>query len=113
MNNIQTRVFMLLPFGMERPVSTGYIREVLGLDERSIREVIAELITEFNIPIGSLREIDRAGYFIATNEEEKIIGTHALRQQATKMEYRVTKVKDADIKTAYLYKEINAKKPNR
>lgn len=105
MSRLQRDVFMLIPFGMDRLVSTTDIGKILNIDERYIRGIIEELIMKYEIPIGSSREKNHSGYFIATNLEEKIRGTYSLEQQAKSMDKRAAKVKGADIKIAYQYKE--------
>lgn len=105
MNKLQRDVFMLLPMGMDRLVSTTDIGNILNIDERYIRGIIEELIMEYEIPIGSSREKNHSGYFIATNLEEKIRGTYSLEQQAKAMDKRSAKVKSADVSITYQYKE--------
>lgn len=106
MNKLQKDLFMMLPIGMDKLLSTAEIKRNLGIDRRSTMELIEQLIFEFNIPIGSMREHTKHGYFIATNKEEKTIGTIAIKQQADTMLLREEKVKTADIETAYYYKRL-------
>lgn len=105
MSKLQVEVFMLLPKGMERLVSTSDIENRLNIDKRHVMGIIEELILDYDIPIGSLRDINNYGYFIATSEEEKIKGTLSLIQQVNSMKRRVEKVMEADLETADLYKE--------
>ena len=105
MSQLQAQVLMLLPEGMDRLVSTTDIENILHLDKRHIMGIIEELILEYGIPIGSLRDKNRYGYFIATTEEEKVKGTLSVIQQANSMKRRVEKVMAADFETASLYKE--------
>lgn len=103
---MQRDVFMLIPIGMNYPISTADIRNILNLEERYVREIIEELITDYNIPIGSMREKNNSGYFIATNIVEKIKGTTSLEHQAMAMDRRVKNVRASDPITAYRYKEL-------
>ena len=105
MSQLQAQVLMLLPEGMDRLVSTTDIENILHLDKRHIMGIIEELILEYGIPIGSLRDKNHYGYFIATTEEEKVKGTLSVIQQANSMKRRVEKVMAADFETASLYKE--------
>lgn len=107
MSKLEADVFQLLPFGMDKVINTNDIRRILNIEERHIREIIADLIVEHGIPIGSLRFGERSGYFIATNDEEKNIGTYSLMQSIETIKKRVEKVKAADVETAYLYREMN------
>lgn len=105
MSRLQAEVLWLIPEGMERLVGTSDIESILKLDKRHIMGIIEELIIDYDIPIGSLREKGRSGYFIPTNEEEKIKGTLSFIEQANSMQKRVEKVMAADFETASLYKE--------
>ena len=110
MSQLQAQVLMLLPEGMTRLVSTSDIENILHLDKRHIMGIIEELILEYGIPIGSLRDKNHYGYFIATTEEEKAKGTISFIQQANSMQKRVEKVMAADFETASLYKEKHKEK---
>lgn len=105
MNQLQQKVFMLLPKGITRLISTQEIEDVLDIDKRYIMGIIETLILEYGIPIGSFRTNDNFGYFIATNEKEKEIGTHSLSQQAESMLKRAEKVKNSDLKITTLYRK--------
>lgn len=105
MSQLQAQVLMLLPEGMDRLVSTTEIENILHLDKRHVMGIIMELILEYGIPIGSLRDKNHYGYFIATTEEEKAKGTISFIQQANSMKRRAEKVMAADFETASLYKE--------
>lgn len=105
MTDSQKRVFMLLPIGLDKLISKQEIEDILELDERTIMGIIEILILKYNIPIGSFRNSDNFGYFIATNEKEKDIGTYSLTQQINTMKKRAERVKNADLNTAILYIE--------
>lgn len=103
MTDLHKKVFMLLPIGIHSSISTQEIEVILGIEERYVREIISILIMEYGIPIGSFRYKNN-GYFIATSEEEKRIGTHSLAEQVNSMEARLKKVEEADLGTALVYK---------
>lgn len=104
MATLHKRVFMLLPIGVHSSISTKEIEMILGIEERHVREIINILIMEYGIPIGSFRHQNN-GFFIATSEEEKRVGTHSLAEQVNTMKKRLDKIKEADSETAFLYRE--------
>lgn len=106
MNQVQRDVFMLLPFGMNNLISTTEIESILKIDKRYIMGIIEELIIDFNIPIGSMRNSNNYGYFIATNKEEKYKGTVSIKQQANAMNHRVEKVQNSNVEKAIQYREL-------
>lgn len=105
MSNLQKQVFMLIPRGIDNLISTQEIEDILGIDKRYIMGIVEALIVEHEIPIGSLRQSNNYGYFIATNEEEKRLGIYSMVQQINTMKKRVKRVKEADLTKTLLYKE--------
>lgn len=77
MSNLQAKVFYLLPKETENLMSTREIENILGIDKRTTMGIIETLILKYGIPVGSLRQSDNFGYFIATNEEEKRMGIYS------------------------------------
>ena len=104
MSELQSRVFMLLPLGADNSISTQEIEDILGIEKRYIMEIVQTLVLDYGIPIGSFRNQNN-GYFIATNEEEKRIGTHSLAEQSKALTIRLKKVKEADFETTILYRK--------
>lgn len=105
MNQLEKRVFNLLPHGADNLISTREIEDILHINKRHIMDIIESLILEYQLPIGSLRNSDNFGYFIATNEQEKAIGTYSLNKQINTMKKRAEIVGNANLETARLYKE--------
>lgn len=105
MNQLEKRVFNLLPQGADNLISTREIEDILHIDKRYVMEIIENLVIEYHLPIGSSRNSDNFGYFIATNEQEKAIGTYSLNKQINTMKKRAEIVENANLKTAKLYKE--------
>lgn len=103
MTHLHKQVFMLLPVGIQSSISTQEIEMILGIEKRYVMEIINILIMEYGIPVGSFRHQNN-GYFIATSEEEKRLGTHSLTEQVNSMEARLNKVNEADLGTALVYK---------
>lgn len=105
MNQLEKRVFNLLPQGADNLISTREIEDILHIDKRYVMEIIENLVIEYHLPIGSSRNSDNFGYFIATNEQEKAIGTYSLNKQINTMKKRAEIVENANLETAKLYKE--------
>lgn len=105
MSKLQIKVFMLLPEGIDNLISVQEIMDILEINDRTTMSIIEILIMKFGIPIGSLRQANNFGYFIATNEAEKRMGVYSNEQQVKTMKKRITRVKEADLNTAVLYKE--------
>lgn len=105
MSKLEIQVFMLLPSGIDNLISVREIIDILEIDERTIMSIIETLIMKYGIPIGSLRQSNRFGYFIATNEEEKRVGIYSNEQQVNTMKKRISRVKEADVSVTSLYKE--------
>lgn len=105
MSNLQKQVFMLIPRGIDNLISVKEIIELLEIDERTIMSIIETLIMKYGIPIGSLRQSNKFGYFIATSEAEKRVGIYSNEQQVNTMKKRITRVKEADLTIVSLYKE--------
>lgn len=105
MNQLEKRVFNLLPQGADNLISTREIEDILHIDKRYVMEIIENLVIEYHLPIGSSRNSDNFGYFIATNEQEKAIGTYSLNKQINTMKKRIEIVENANLETAKLYKE--------
>lgn len=104
MTYLQKKVFMLLPSGLDRLIGTQEIEDILSINKRTIMQIIETLILEYGVPIGSFRNSDNFGYFIASNEKEKEIGIYSLTQQINTMQKRTKRVKSADLELAFLYK---------
>jgi len=105
MTLLESKVFMLLPMGSEHLISTREINDILNIEERYIRNIVEQLITDYGIPVCSFRHSDNNGYFIAQTEEEKRLGLLHLKQQTKTMKKRIRKVENADTDTAVQYKE--------
>lgn len=105
MNHLEKRVFNLLPQGADNLISTREIEDILHINKRHIMDIIENLVIEYHLPIGSSRNSDNFGYFIATNEQEKAIGTYSLNKQINTMKKRAEIVENANLETAELYKE--------
>ena len=75
------RVFKLLPLGMDLPITAPDIEKLTGLDVRTIREHIRQLIVDYGIPVCGGRDNKLGGYYIPQNEVERLAGVLPLQRQ--------------------------------
>lgn len=97
-------ILSLIPVGKEKLISTREIEQATGFKARDIHAIINDLIMTYKIAIGSSRDKTKYGYFIPTNEEEKLDGIASLEEQTITMQQRAQVVRSADIETAMAYK---------
>lgn len=57
------KVFKLLPLGMDLPITAPDIEKLTGLDVRTIRENIRQLVVDYGIPICGGRDNKLGGYY--------------------------------------------------
>ncbi|MHC5269281.1 hypothetical protein ACYSNO_08890 [Enterococcus sp. LJL98] len=96
---IEEAVIQLLPEGATRKITTKEISKLIDLDERSVFEVIRCLIKK-GVPIVAIRngKYEDRGLYIATTNEERSTGLHALKEQTNDMALRIKQVESADLK---------------
>ncbi|HEM2906141.1 TPA: hypothetical protein U0677_001978, partial [Streptococcus suis] len=75
------KVFKLLPLGMDLPITAPDIEKLTGLDVRTIREHIRQLIVDYGIPVCGGRDNKLGGYYIPQNEVERLAGVLPLQRQ--------------------------------
>ncbi|HEM5643783.1 TPA: hypothetical protein U1728_002008, partial [Streptococcus suis] len=68
------KVFKLLPLGMDLPITGADMERLTGLDIRTIRENIRQLIVDYGIPVCGGRDNKLGGYYIPQNETERLAG---------------------------------------
>lgn len=59
------KVFNLLPLGMDLPITAPDIEKLTGLDVRTIREHIRQLIVDYGIPVCGGRDNKQGGATIS------------------------------------------------
>ena len=94
------RVLNVIPRTNERPMRINDIAELLKLERRSVQSIIETLISDYGVPIVSLRSgsYEHKGVYIATSDEEREIGLVSLRSQVLENTKRIKAVEDADLK---------------
>lgn len=91
------KVLRLIPVGKTRPRPTKEIADLLNLDVRSVREIVRNLIIKHNIAICGSRETNTAGYYIPSNDTERIEGIRALDRQNQEELKRIKALMYADL----------------
>lgn len=71
--------------GHQQPMSLGDVKQLTGLSDRGVKAAIETLRSDFNVPVGSVREGSSAGYFVCMTEEDRRIGASAMIKQAIAM----------------------------
>lgn len=80
MTDIEIRLLRLIPVGSERPINAKELTRLLGINERTVRELISRLIIRHGVPIVAKRGII-SGHYIPLNDTERLEGIKELRSQ--------------------------------
>ncbi|EGO7832336.1 HTH domain-containing protein [Enterococcus faecalis] len=88
LTTIESDVLDLLPIGNERKMPLKDISTLLNVNERTIYQVVSNLVKK-GVPIVASRNGLERGYYIATNTEELAEGTQAYKEQAKDMVDRI------------------------
>ncbi|WP_228381568.1 hypothetical protein [Streptococcus suis] len=67
------KVFKLLPLGMDLPITAPDIEKLTGLDVRTIREHIRQLIVDYGIPVCGGRDNKLGGYYIPRMKQNDLL----------------------------------------
>lgn len=88
LTTIESDVLDLLPIGGERKMPLKDIGNLLGINERTIYQVVSSLVRK-GVPIVASRNGLERGYYIATDEQERLDGTRAYKEQIKDMQERI------------------------
>lgn len=83
-----------LPIGWEHAVPASELAQDLGLSERQIGQMVADLIDN-GLLVGSTCDAEHHGYFLIQTEEDLDIGTRHMRSRAVSILRRVSKLRTA------------------
>lgn len=72
------KVFKLLPLGMDLPITGTDIEKLTGLDVRTIREHIRQLIVDYGIPVCGGRDNKQGGLPLQRQYDQEHKRIHAL-----------------------------------
>ncbi|MCV3325570.1 hypothetical protein NUU18_04145 [Pediococcus pentosaceus] len=73
------------------------IKHITGIPLREIYGIVRYLLIHENIPIGAYRTGKQAGYFLITNEEERIATLTPLVNHAKEIEKRINVIKHINL----------------
>lgn len=85
---LESDVLDLLPTGNERKMPLKDISSLLNVNERTVYQVVSNLVKK-GIPVVASRNGVERGYYIATNSDELAEGTQAYKEQAKDMVDRI------------------------
>ncbi|MFM0771886.1 hypothetical protein [Streptococcus suis] len=69
---------------MDLPITASDIERLTGLDIRTIREHIRQLIVDYGIPVCGGRDNKLGGYYIPQNETERLAGVYPYSDNMTR-----------------------------
>jgi hypothetical protein len=70
--------------GRENPISIAKLRELTGVGERTIKDIVEQLVVSHKVPIGGRRE-EPVGYFIIENAEDQAAAAGPYKSQILAM----------------------------
>lgn len=86
------RIYTLLPLGSERPISGPELSKLTGISLRRVKQIVNILIMKCDIPIAGDRSNINYGYYIITNEEERVSALRPLVSQQNETSKRINKL---------------------
>ncbi|MGQ7480636.1 hypothetical protein ACTGYX_11920, partial [Streptococcus suis] len=82
------------------------IEKLTGLDVRTIREHIRQLIVDYGIPVCGGRDNKLGGYYIPQNETERLAGVLPLQRQYDQEHKRIHALLTADLQDWRKYRDV-------
>lgn len=79
------QILSLIGQGKENAKTVSYISKLVGLPSTSVREIVSELVVKHGYGIGTSNTRHQSGYYLITNDEEKMETTRNLRSRAMKI----------------------------
>lgn len=97
LTTLESDVLDLLPTGNERKMPLKDISTLLNVNERTVYQVVSNLVKK-GVPVVASRNGSERGYYIATNTDELTEGTQAYKEQAKDMVDRIGCLYEIDLK---------------
>jgi hypothetical protein len=79
------QIISLLGYGKDNARTVSYISKLVGLPSTTVREMVSELVTKYELPIGTSNTPGNSGYYFISNEAEKKETLNNLRSRAIKI----------------------------
>lgn len=97
---IEQAVLKLIPVGNERKISIREIESLIDLDERTVYGIVNSLRKK-GVPVCAKRNglLHERGYYIATNEAERVDGLAAYKSQVQDMQNLINDIENASLET--------------
>ncbi|MDT2427180.1 hypothetical protein P7D86_10090 [Enterococcus avium] len=93
---IESDVLDVIPVGSGQKIAIRDVGQLVGIDERTIYEVINSLRKK-GVPVCAKRSGEDRGYFIAETEQERIEGLSAYKAQVKDMTKLIDQIESADL----------------
>lgn len=90
-NSNLEKVYKLIPYGIEIPITATEISKITGISKREIYSILNTLIMKYEKPIAGVRN-GKSGYFIVTNEEERTQALKPLKNHTANMVMHIKKL---------------------
>ena len=103
MTETELRILRLLKVGQENARPVSEMVSLTKINERTIREIIARLVTQYGIAIGGHRDMLTGGVFLIADEAELVRVVNVLDKQVDKEQQRIRALLQADLKEYQKY----------
>lgn len=110
--NKLTDLVAYLPEGRNNPVKAHELAEHIGVDKRTLSAYVSYLIKHKGVPVGSSRRAP-SGYYIMTDETDRLATLAPLEAQATEELKRVNSLRHINLDTWRYEFELNRKELNK
>jgi predicted transcriptional regulator len=96
LNTLESDVLDVIPSGSEHKIAIRDVSQLIGIDERTVYDVINSLRKK-GVPVCAKRSGEDRGYFIAETEEERSEGLAAYKSQVKDMTQLINQIESADL----------------
>lgn len=90
------RMLALIPIGKDRTITGQELAKHTKMSLRTVQAIIRRLIIDYGICICGSRDYN-GGYFIPSNDTERLHGIRALSNQQKEEERRITALLNSDL----------------
>lgn len=101
------RILSLIPVGKERKITGQEIATITRMSLRTVQAIIRRLIVDYNICICGTRDT-QGGYFIPSDDSERLEGIRALTRQQHDEEKRITVLMNSNLNEHERYLKVGA-----